>query len=214
MQNIRLVIFDLDGTLVDAYGPISQSFNYVMHKLGLPRRACSVIRRAVGWGDANLLKPFVRATDLKTAVSLYRRHHQKSLLRGSCLLPGAKNVLSRLKKKGYLLAVASNRPTKFSRILIRHLGVDKYFDYVLCADKLRFAKPHPQILNKIRRKFSLRPEEVLYLGDMSIDARAGRRAGLRTVIVSGGSSTKSQIRKERPWRIISGVGGLLKLLLP
>lgn len=214
MCEIKLIIFDLDGTLVDAYGPISQSFNYAMHKLGYPRKKCSVIRRAVGWGDANLLKPFVRASDLKTAVSLYRRHHQKSLLAGSCLLPGAKKTLEALKKKGYLLAVASNRPTKFSRILIRHLGLDGYFDYVLCADKLKFAKPHPQILNKIRRKFSLGPGEALYVGDMSIDAQAGRRAGLRTVIVSGGSSTKSQIRKERPWRIIPGVGGLLKLLLP
>ena len=83
---------------------------------------------------------------------------------------------------------------------------------MLCADKLKFGKPHPEILNKIRKKFSLKRNEILYIGDMVIDAQAGSRAGIRTIIVSGGSSTQSQIRQERPWRIARGLGVLLELL--
>lgn len=212
MKNIKLIIFDLDGTLADAYRPIIASFNYVMQKLRLRQRSSLVIRRAVGWGDENLLAPFVGPAQLKEAVSLYRRHHQKSLLRGSVLLPGAKKLLNRLKRKKYLLAIASNRPTKFTRILIRHLGLERYFDYVLCADKVKRGKPYPDILNAIRKRFFLSRQEALYVGDMTIDAQAAANAGVRCVIVTGGSSSRAQIRKARPWRIISQVAGLSKLL--
>lgn len=212
MKNIRLIIFDLDGTLVDAYPAITGSFNYAMRSLGYPARSPGVIRRAVGLGDEELLRPFVKQEDLAKALRLYRSHHQTALLEGSRLFPGVKGLLNYSRGKGYLLAVASNRPTKFSRILIRHLKIDKYFDYVLCADKLRQGKPHPEILNKIRRHFSLKIDQALYVGDMVIDALAGRRAGINTVLVTTGSSSRSQIKKEEPYRIIRGIKGLLKML--
>ena len=60
MGDIKLIIFDLDGTLLDAYRAIVRSFNYTMGRLGYPAQDALVIRRAVGWGDARLLKPFIR----------------------------------------------------------------------------------------------------------------------------------------------------------
>jgi len=212
MKESKFIIFDLDGTLVDAYPAINKSFNYVMQKMGYPKQAALAIRRAVGWGDENLLRPFVRKADLKSALKIYRQHHKTSLVKYSCLFPRVKKVLIYLKNKGYKLAVASNRPTEFSWILIRHLGLRKYFDYVLCADKLRHIKPHPEILNKIMKKLSLKPYQTIYVGDMVIDAQAGRRAGIKTIIVPTGSSTKSEIKEQKPYRIIRGITDLLKLL--
>ncbi len=212
MKDIKLIIFDLDGTLVDAYLAIIKSFNYAMQKMGYPKQAVLTIRRAVGWGDENLLMPFVREKDLKLALKIYRQHHKTSLVKYSCLFPRVKKVLIYLKNKGYKLAVASNRPTEFSWILIRHLGLRKYFDYVLCADKLRHIKPHPEILNKIMKKLSLKPYQTIYVGDMVIDVQAGRRAGIKTIIVPTGSSTKSEIKRQKPYRIIRGITDLLKLL--
>lgn len=212
MKRLSLAIFDLDGTLIDAYPAIIRSFNFTMRKFSYPLQSQTVIRRAVGWGDENLLRPFVVAQDLGRVLSLYRRHHRKSLVKYSRLLPGAKRVLRQLKNKGYKISVASNRPTQFSWILIRHLGLKKFFDYVLCADKLKFAKPHPQILHKIMQKFSVSPRQTVYIGDMAIDAQAGSRAKVETIIVTTGSSKLSEIRKERPRRIISKITDLLKIL--
>jgi len=212
MRVIKLIIFDLDGTLVDAYPAIVRSFNYALQKLGYPKQSSLVVRRAVGWGDENLLKPFLSPEDLKKAVSIYRRHHRSSLVKGSRLFSKAKYVLTYLKNRGYKLAVASNRPTKFSWILIRHLKIEKYFDYVLCADRLRHMKPHPEILHKIMQKFSLKPKQTLYVGDMTIDAQAGRRAKVKTIIVTTGSSRKQEIKKESPYRIIRRITELFKLL--
>lgn len=212
MKGVKLIIFDLDGTLVDAYQPIIKSFNYTMRKLDYALQDALTIRRAVGWGDENLLKPFIKIKDLKRALSIYRRHHKGALLCGSRLFPRAHRLLSVLKNKGYKLAVASNRPSRFSAILIRHLKVKKHFDCVLCADKLKHIKPHPEIINKIMQRFALRPEQAIYVGDMAIDAQAGRRAKVKTIIVTTGSSTKREIKKEKPYRIVEKITGLLKIL--
>ncbi len=212
MKNIELIIFDLDGTLVDAYRAIIRSFNFTMQKLNYPRQDDLTIRRAVGWGDENLLKPFINLKDLRKALLLYRRHHKTALLEYSRLFPNVESVLRYLKDRGYKLAIASNRPTRFSRILIRHLGLSKYFDYVLCADKLKYGEPHPEILNKIMQRFSLKPGQALYVGDMVIDAEVARRAKVASVIVTTGSSTTREVKKEKPYRIIQKITGLLEVL--
>jgi len=212
-MTVKLVIFDLDGTLADAYQAITASFNHTMRVLGYPSVAASVIRRAVGWGDRNLLRPFVRSGDLERALTLYRRHHAVALRSGVRLLPGVRKVILRLKKRGYRLAVASNRPTRFSLILMKHLGLRGAFDYVLCADRLRYRKPHPQIINRILRRFRLKPSEAAFVGDMVIDAQAGRRAGVMTVIVTTGSHRRQEIKEQgRPDFIIRSLEGLLDIV--
>jgi len=212
MQSAKLVIFDLDGTIIDAYPAIIESFNHAMRYLGYPQKSSLVIRRAVGWGDEALLRGFVRKTDLRKVLSAYRRHHAISLLKLSRLMPGALGILGYLKNKGYKMAVASNRPTRFSLILIKHLGLQKYFDYILCADKLKEGKPHPEILNKIIKRLSFKKSEAIYVGDMTIDAQAGRRAKVRTIIVTTGSSSKREISGEKPFRIIAKIGELSAIL--
>lgn len=212
MWNIKLIIFDLDGTLIDAYAAIVSSFNYVMRVLGLKMQSASSVRRSVGWGDLNLLKPYVPRKILSHAVNLYRKHHRRSLLEYSRLYPQVNSLLLHLKTGGYKLAVASNRPTEFSLILLNHLRILNYFDYVLCADKLREGKTHPEILNKIIRRFSVKKSQVLYVGDMVIDVQAGKRAGVKTIVIAGGSSSSLEIKKERPFKMISRLNQLTDII--
>lgn len=212
MAQIKLIIFDLDGTLIDAYPAIIRSFNYTMRKFHYPIQAPAVIRRRVGWGDKNLLKPFVRKKDFNAVLAVYRRHHQRALCQDTRVFTGALRVLGHLKAKGYRLAVASNRPNRFARILLRHLKLQGYFCSVLCADRIKKIKPHPEILRVIMRRCRVTPCQTLYVGDMAIDARAGRRAKVKTVIVTTGSSSKREIAQEAPFRIIAGLKELLGVL--
>ena len=113
-------------------------------------------------------------------------------------MPYAKELLVYLNKKGYKLAIASNRPAKFSDILLRYLKIKIFFDYVLCKDQIKFGKPHPSILNKIMQKLKISPKQTLYVGDMAIDVRTGKRAKTKTFAVRTGSSSYSELKKERP----------------
>lgn len=212
MKDIKLVILDLDGTIIDAYPAITDSFNFTMRSLGCSRQSARVIRRAVGKGDKGLLEPFVPRDGLERAVRVYRAHHREALLRSSRLFPRAEELLVYLKHKGYKLAVASNRPTRFSLILLRHLRIKKYFDYILCADRLKQGKPSPEIIRRILRHFSLSRKHALLIGDMVIDAQAGRRAGVKTVMLTTGSSSRQELRKEKPEKIISRLSELFKIL--
>jgi len=212
MRDKKLVIFDLDGTLIDAYPAITESFNYVMLKFGYKVQKPLIIRKAVGKGDKYLLKSFVKKTDLDKVLSAYRRHHRKSLRQYSSLFPGVLSVLKYLKKRGYKLAVASNRPTEFSLILLKHLRVRKYFDYVLCADRLKSGKPHPQILREILKKFKLPASQAVYIGDMVIDALTGQRAKVSAIILTTGSSSKTEIKAANPDKIIKNIKELFKVL--
>lgn len=206
------VIFDLDGTLVDAYKAIEKSLNFTLKLLGYPPASASAVRSAVGFGDVNFIKRFVKEKDVEAALRIYRRHHKNSLIKYSCLKKDARKALAGLKRKGFKLAVASNRPLKFSNILLRHLGLKRYFDMVLCPkDKSEF-KPKPKLLLRIMREFSLKKSEVLYVGDMSIDVYAAKNAGIRAVAMTGGSSSKSELKKAGPFKIISGLNQLLKIV--
>ena len=201
MSGLQLVIFDLDGTLVDAYPAIVESFNHTMTRMRLPLKDPLTIKRAVGWGDTNLLKPFVGEKNIKKALRFYRRHHQYSLGRKTRFLPRAKGLLSFLKKKGYRLALASNRPARFTRIILKHLAMNKYFDYVLCGDQLKKAKPHPDIILKILKKLSVSSREAVFVGDMTVDVISGKKAKVKTIAVLTGSSSKKEIQALKPFRM-------------
>jgi HAD superfamily hydrolase (TIGR01549 family) len=211
-SKIKLIIFDLDGTLIDAYNAIVDSFNFTMRNIGYPKQPFLTIKKAVGWGDGNLLRPFVGEEDLEKALLIYRDHHQKSLRTKSRLLPAAKKVLNYLKNKKYLLSVASNRPRRFSDIVLKHLRIYKYFDYILCGDQIKRPKPFPDIVKQIMKKFSVSNKETIYIGDMFVDIEAGKKAGVFTVAVLGGSSSRGEIIKAKPDLILKDVSGLLKIL--
>src|SRR3989338_3985406 len=121
--NIRLVIFDLDGTLVNAYKAVYESINFAMKSKGFPKVSADTVRRSVGWGDRHLITKFVGPEMARAVLNIYRWHHQTSLKSGTTLLPGALRLLRNLKKSKYKIAVASNRPTRFSLIILKHLKI-------------------------------------------------------------------------------------------
>ncbi len=212
MTDIKLVIFDLDGTLVDAYKAISASFNYTMTELGYSGQKPDTIRRAVGWGDKNLLKDFIAEKDLEQALTVYREHHAISVAKHVKMLPENRQLIERLKDKEKKLAIATNRPSRFTEIILTSLGIRHLFYLVLCADMVGAGKPSPEILDRTIRYFNFSAKETLYVGDMVIDCVTGRRAGVKTVIVLGGSSPAEEIKREEPFRVISCLSEITKVL--
>ena len=204
-RKIQLVIFDLDGTLVDAYRAVAGSVNYMLTQIGRAPVNDEVIKRTVGWGVRHLVEAFAGRDDLERALSIYRRHHARALKSGTTWLPGARELLKKLQCRGYKLAIASNRPARFTHIILKHLKIDHTFGHVLCADNVTQPKPAAEMLEKILAKFSLGPDDALYVGDMTIDVKAGREAGIKTVAVVTGSSNREELAFLKPFAIIDHV---------
>lgn len=106
------------------------------------------------------------------------------------------------------MAIASNRPARFTKIILKSLGASKFFDKVLCADQLKFGKPHPLILHKLMKVLGVSKQDVLYVGDMAIDVQTGKRAGVATAAVATGSSTMAELEKARPTYLFKDLSAL------
>ncbi len=212
MTKIKAVIFDLDGTLVNAYKAVERSMNYALAKSGFPTVSAYTIKRSVGWGDRQLIEGFVGKKNAPRVLEIYRKHHTGSLKDGVTFLPGAKRLLETLGKRGYILAIATNRPERFTRIILKVLQIEKCFDYVLCGDKIKRPKPYPDMLKLILKKYGLIVHEALYVGDMTIDVKTGNSARVRTVAVLTGSSTREEIAALKPFEIIPRISQVTKII--
>jgi phosphoglycolate phosphatase len=212
LKSIKLIAFDLDGTLVNAYKAVCASINHTLNELDLPSIDDEKIKRSVGWGEKILLKKLLPENVLSQGLSIYRQHHRFALKTGTSFLPGAKKLLDTLQAKGYLLSIASNRPTRFSEIILKQLNIRNHFNYVLCADKVKEAKPAADILNHTLSYFKLKPEQALYVGDMTIDIETGNAANVKTIAVTTGSSYRQEIEDLKPFRIIERVDQVLDVL--
>ncbi len=204
---IKLIIFDLDGTLVNAYPAVSQSVNDTLKQLGFPRRTHADIKRSVGWGDRHLMAHFVGEDLADKAMRLYRPHHAWTLASPGSVkfLAGTKTLLPFLRREGYRLAIASNRPTRFTRIILKVLGIRHYFDMVLCADRAQRPKPYPDMLFDILKRLKVPKSQALYVGDMTIDVTTGQRAGIKTIAVTTGSSTRAELKRLKPAYLIAKI---------
>jgi phosphoglycolate phosphatase len=120
--------------------------------------------------------------------------------------------LSVLQQQGIKLAVASNRPTKFSRVLIRHLDLEKYFDLIICADKKHELKPEPYLLKKVLKQFKIKPREALYVGDMVYDIKAGKNAKVKPIAITGGSCSRKELAQHKPYKVITKLSDLIKIV--
>lgn len=211
-RKIEMVIFDLDGTLVDAYKAVAKSLNRALKDRGYPAVPNNVIKKKVGWGEKILVRNFVDQKDIVPTLNVYHRYHQEDLKRGVKFLPGALRLIKTLYAQDFQLAVASNRPTFFTEIILKILNVRSYFRFVICGDKVKHPKPAGDILRAILKKASLKSGQVLYVGDMSIDVETGHRAGIKTVAVLTGSCTRKEIMPFRPFKMVDRISEVATIL--
>lgn len=212
---IKLVMFDIDGTIVDAYGSIYAALQTTLEEMGYPPTDFETAKRAVGHGIEFLLGSFVKAEDVQRAVEIYAGHTDKILGSTVKFLPGAENLLKGLHEQGVKLAIASNRPHQFSTQILKILSAHDLFHEIVCADNVPRAKPEADMLHEILKRVKVPAEEALFVGDMTVDAQTGQNAGVRTIIVTTGSSTRAEIEALSPYAVVDHldeVGQIIRAL--
>jgi phosphoglycolate phosphatase len=193
-----LVVFDLDGTLVDGYAGITDALGYAMRGMGLVPATEAEVRRMVGEGLERLLEKAVGADRSREGLALFRERYGDVAVPLSRLMPGARETLEALERSGWRMAVASNKPAGYSRMILEALSVARFFLEVSGPDGETPAKPDPAMLLGILVRAGFSAAETVVVGDMEIDARFGRAAGCRVVLVPGGSRTKEELEMAAP----------------
>jgi len=190
MDKVKLVIFDLDGTLVDTSDDLTASLNFAITKLGIPPLSVSETVALVGEGLTRLLEKVLEPQGLMEhhaqAMEDFLEHYSAHLTDKSRPYPGVKDTLNKLEKSGIAMAVLSNKREDLSRRLLDELGVGKYFSLIAGSNTVPEKKPSPEAVKFVLRKFKCEPFQALVVGDSSFDIEAGRNAGVRVVAATWG----------------------------
>ncbi len=193
-RRVRGIIFDLDGTLIDSYAAITESLNHARAHYGLAALDAEFVRLRVGRGLECLVAELVGDDRVDNGVALFRQRYSEVYLDVTQPLTGAAESLERLHRSGYRLAVASNKPARFSKPILEHLSMGAYLSCVAGPDTVGVTKPDPRMLNHCMSQLGLAAGETLYVGDMLLDIRSADQAAVDVVLVCGGSATREELQ--------------------
>lgn len=213
LKRPRLILFDLDGTLVDSVPDLAYCIDGMMGQLDRPVWGEARVREWVGNGVERLVKralvgqlegepddsEYARALPL--FMDLYSRHNGQR----SRLYPGVKPALERLKSAGYTLACVTNKADQFTRPLLQALGIYDYFSLITSGDTLPRKKPDPLPLLHSAEQLGVGPTESLMVGDSSNDVKAARAAGFAIACVPYGYNHGVDIQLSQPDRVIDSL---------
>lgn len=185
---IRLIIFDLDGTLVDTITDIANAINFALQPYGARSLSKREVAAMVGEGAERLVRNAMEKCNLELDVNeiltSYTNSYSTHLTDNTVLYAGTVETLEEL--KNYRKALVSNKPEVLSRRLLREFGLEKYFDMVVCADSLPERKPSPLPIFYVTRTLGIRREDALIVGDSEIDILTGKASHIKTVAVTHG----------------------------
>jgi phosphoglycolate phosphatase len=188
-----LIVFDLDGTLIDGYAAIADALSFAMERLGVAPLPIDSVRRMVGHGLEKLLEQAVGEDLAARGVLLFRQRYAEVAIEETALMPHVPEVLATLSDSGYPMAVASNKPAEFSRRILDAKGIGSLFLAVAGPDAKTPAKPDPAMLLGLMAAAGATPGKTIAVGDMEVDSEFARSAGCRVVLVPGGSRSREEL---------------------
>ncbi len=214
MRPVSLLIFDLDGTLVNTLEDIAASVNFTLQKLGRPVIPVESVRQFVGDGIEMLMRRALSGRDelLADSVGIYRVHHSRNLVVRSRLYPAVADALEYF--HALPMAVISNKTSEFIEPLLAGLKISGYFNMVIGADSGLPLKPAPDAVRKIVAAFKTPNDRTVIVGDGTTDVRAGKTAGIITCSVTYGFRPEEELRRAGPDYIIHSLSELKTLFSP
>ena len=216
-KDIKLIIFDFDGTLADTYELIIRTNQAAMEAMNYPVRDEETIRATIGLpleAGIRTLFPDLPEEAIPQWCAMYRRIfdvYKTQYL--PVLFPEVKETLEWLRDKGFVLTVASSRQSESLNTFLRNLGILPCFRYVLGADNVAKAKPDPEPVLQTLRDLGYSAEQTLVVGDMPVDVFMGARAGAKTVGVTYGNSNRAQLLEAGADFVLDRFSGLKDLFV-
>jgi len=189
----KIVIFDMDGTLIDSKKDITISVNFVREfNHDLPPLNEEFIVDAINKEVRNLPELFYHTKEYEAKDrELFEKHYKEQCIQNPYLYEGIEEVLQTLYNSGTKLSVATNAPTPFATTMLEHLHVADMFDMIVGADKVKESKPNPDMIHKILDfyRYDNSSDRAWMIGDNSKDILSAKNAGIDAIFAAWGFST-------------------------
>ena len=180
--SIDLLIFDLDGTLIDSKEDLAHAVNAARRHMGLPPIENERVYSYVGNGAPVLMRramgPEATEADVQTALEYFMAYYKDHMLDCTTLYPGVREALNTLHAGGMRMSVLTNKPVRFSQLLVEGLGLGGHFFRVYGGNSFEQKKPDPAGVHKLIEESGALPERALMVGDSDVDIRTARNAGI------------------------------------
>ena len=212
----KLIMIDVDGTLVDSVPDLAYCIDEMMQELDLQKLGEAKVRHWVGNGIPKLVeraltgelegRPIKEVFDI--AYPIFLDLYEDNAAERSYLYDGVREGLDYLKSQGYQLGCVTNKSEQFTHPLLKALGIFNDFKIIISGDTLVKRKPDPMPLLYCAEHFNLKPEECLMLGDSVSDVKAARAAGFDIICMSYGYNHGNDIADENPDLVIDSMSQL------
>ena len=215
-RDIKLVIFDFDGTLADTKENIILTFQMTMKELGVEIKSRQECAATIGLTleDAfKVLYPGMAAEKYILLRDTYRRifkENRKILVPG--LFPEVMETLEELRRRGYLMSIASSRLSPSLHSFLEDMNIAHFFEYAVGGDNVEHPKPAPDAVLQILRHYNLSAEEAFVVGDMPFDINMATNAGVKSCGVTWGNADAAQLKESGANYIIDKMSQLLEIL--
>lgn len=195
---LKMVIFDLDGTLADSLTDLALSVNKGLAAAGLPGHPVAAYRQFVGNGRALLVRRAMGAAaddteQFNTVVQVFNEEYSRHYADNTTAYPGCADMLAALSEHGILTAVLSNKPDEFVGRLLRRLYPQHDFTEAWGQRQQYKPKPDGEAVRAILTLHGLRPEDCVYVGDSNVDVYTAQNAGIQPVGVSWGFRGRAEL---------------------
>ena len=211
----KAIVFDLDGTLLDTLTDLAASTNYALRSCGMPEHSIDDVRRFVGNGVCMLMTRAVPDGEnnprFDEAFSVFRQHYMQHCLDTTCPYPGIMEALARLKEKGMMLAIVSNKMQVATEELRQHF-FSQYIDVAIGERAAIRKKPAPDTVNEALCLLGISHDEAIYVGDSDVDIDTARAAMMPCASVLWGFRDRQFLLNHGATRLLSSPEELLSLV--
>jgi|TARA_B110000037_G_scaffold200323_1_gene240835 phosphoglycolate phosphatase len=179
MNIVKLVIFDLDGTLVDSDKTVMKILNTIREDLTLPALKIKNISSSLSLGGEEMIKKIIgNDVDTKKYLGIFRQRYLEDSLNKENLFDGVINYLKHLKSKNIQMAVFTNKPKDLTNKTLKRHKIYDFFNYIVTSDDVEFKKPSPDGAYKLIKMSSILPKNIIMIGDSELDQKAANSASI------------------------------------